>query len=80
MPMPTPLGVPVVMISPDSSVMPVVKVAMQLAISKIMSPVLESCTVAPFRRSWMRRAWGSGISSAVTSHGPMGAEPSRLLL
>ncbi len=37
-----------------------------------MFAVLESWRVSPFTRAWMRRACGSGTSSAVVRKGPTG--------
>src|SRR6266702_1272772 len=73
LPAPTPSGVPVAMMSPGSSVMPDEMSAIRTGISKIMYLVLESCFMTPFFVSQSRRSCGSGISSAVTMHGPNGA-------
>ena len=42
-----------------------------------MSFVFESCIVLPLRMVWMRSAFGSGISSFSTRHGPSGANVSK---
>ena len=47
---PTPEGVPVLMISPASRVMPEDKLSMIVGMSKIMSRVLPSCMTSPFTR------------------------------
>src|ERR1041385_3099195 len=51
---PTPEGVPVLMISPGSSVIPAERLSMVVGISKIMSRVLPSCITSPLTRQ-MRR-------------------------
>jgi hypothetical protein len=47
--------------------------------SKIMSAVLPCWRSTPLTLSLMPSAYGSGISSAVTIHGPQGAKPSNHL-
>ena len=43
-----------------------------------MSEVVPSWRSSPFTQVRTRRAWGSGTSSAVTNHGPMGPWVSKL--
>ena len=52
---------------------------MRRATPKIISLVLEFCTTWPFSTQRMASACGSGISSAVTSAGPIGQKPSSVL-
>ncbi len=70
--MPTPLGVPVRMRSPGSSVHVSAMKSMTACGPKIMSPVVESWRGSPL--TWVRShsASGSGTSSAVVIHGPHG--------
>src|SRR5579883_2504059 len=69
---PTPLGVPVAMISPGSSVMPSESSAMIWGMVKIIILVLESCLRTPLTSRRRLRFCGLSISSAVTIHGPIG--------
>ena len=62
---------------PGSSVVLPLRNSMIAGISKIMSRVVLSCSVSPFTIVRMRRACGSGISSAVTRQGPSGAKVSK---
>ena len=45
----------------------------------ISREVLDLCRSSPLTRQVISRAGGQAISSAVTSTGPMGVAPSRLL-
>ena len=76
---PTPWGVPVKRTVPGSSVVLPLRNSMSVGTSKIMSLVFQSCIVLPLRRVWMRSAFGSGISSLSTRHGPSGANVSKVL-
>ena len=76
---PTPGGVPVVMMSPGSSVMYRLTWATRVATEKIMVRVFPVCMRVPFTSSHMSRTCGSGISSVVTSHGPIGPAVSKPL-
>src|SRR6266571_1599214 len=75
---PTPLGVPVGIISPGSNVMPLERVAIIVRIGKIIMLVFASCLVMPLTRNLTISCCGSLISSAVTIHGPIGQYPSML--
>ncbi len=75
---PTPSGVPVIMMSPGSSLHPAEISRSRRGSLKTMNFVFESCFVTPFTRVWMRSAVGS-ISSALTIHGPMGRWLSKFL-
>jgi hypothetical protein len=79
LPIPTPGGVPVAMMSPGTSVMYSLTYEMILRTGKIIVRVLPSCMRSPFTSSHMARFCGSGISSVVTSHGPSGPNVSQLL-
>ena len=70
---------PVEMMSPGSSVMIEEAHSMVSGMRKIMSAVLPCCRSSPFTHNRMSSACGSGISSAVTIHGPQGANPSNHL-
>ena len=76
--MPTPLGVPVRMTVPGRSVVLPLKNSIRAGTSKIMSEVFSSCIVTPLRIVRTTRAFGSGISSGVTRHGPMGRNVSKV--
>jgi hypothetical protein len=67
------------MTSPGSSVIVRDAKATTVATSKIISAVVESCHVSPLTDDHRRRAWGSSISSVVTTTGPIGAKPSEPL-
>jgi hypothetical protein len=69
---PTPSGVPVAMTSPGSRVKPCESTAIHSSTAKIIFEVWLDWRVSPFTRSVMLRVCGSGISSAVTSTGPIG--------
>src|SRR5579859_23643 len=69
---PTPLGVPVAMMSPASSVMPCERMEMMLRTSNSILAVVSSCLVTPLTRKYSFSFCGSGISSAVTIQGPIG--------
>ena len=73
---PTPGGVPVAITSPGSRLIVRVTNAISSATPKIICAVDESCTVSPPTSHRIRSVCGSGISSVVTSHGPMGRNPS----
>jgi uroporphyrin-III C-methyltransferase/precorrin-2 dehydrogenase/sirohydrochlorin ferrochelatase len=76
----TPEGVPVAMISPASSVMNSESKAMVLATEKIISEVLDCCSVSPLTRVMMLRPDAPGGSaSAVTTNGPVGPVASKFL-
>ncbi len=49
---------------------------MRVATERTIWPVLASCTVWPSTTVQMCRSCGSGISSAVTTKGPVGVKPS----
>ena len=53
--------------------------SMSAGILKIIRPVLESCSFSPPMVRLMARACGSGISSLLTTHGPIGANVGKLL-
>src|SRR5581483_268726 len=74
---PTPEGVPVLMISPGSSVMPADRLSMIVGMSKIMSRVLPSCITSPLTRQMSRTCCGSGSALLCTIHGPSGQKVSR---
>ena len=76
---PTPAGVPVASTMPGSRVATVDRWAIIWAMVKIMSAVVPSWRNSPLTRVRTARAWGSAISSAVTSHGPIGPWVSKLL-
>src|SRR5208283_4530196 len=76
---PTPDGVPVETMSPGSSVNTLDKYATSSGILKIRCFVLESCRISPLISIRMSSACGSGISSFVTIHGPIGAKVSKVL-
>jgi len=69
---PTPSGVPVAMISPGSSVMPLDKLGDDTRDRKIIALVLELCWVWPFTRNAIFKFCGSVSSTASTIHGPIG--------
>ena len=69
---PTPAGVPVASTVCGSSVATVDRWAIISATVKIMSDVVPSWRTSPLTRVRTRNDWGSGISSAVTTHGPTG--------
>src|SRR5450755_5072748 len=73
---PTPSGVPVAMISPGSSVMPLDNSAMMRGIEKIIALVFEFCRVRPLTRSAIDRFCGSVSSAVSTTQGPTGHVPS----
>src|SRR5581483_1328078 len=56
---PTPLGVPVAITSPGSSVVHSVMCAIRVGMSKIILPVWLSCTTSPLRVVWRSRFCGS---------------------
>src|ERR1017187_3911680 len=76
---PTPGGVPVEIKSPTSQVADLERWLIRNGTLKIRLLVFESCKVSPLSVREIRRLWGSGISSAVTIHGPVGAKVSQLL-
>ena len=63
---------PVAIRSPGSSVIVRLIEATSSATPNTICAVLEDWSSRPFRRSRIASACGSGISSAVTSHGPHG--------
>src|SRR5438552_1970494 len=69
---PTPDGVPVLMMSPGSSVSPADKLSIVVGMSKIISRVLPSCMTSPLTRQMRRTCWGSGSALLWTIHGPRG--------
>ena len=69
---PTPAGVPVETTSPGSRVKTVESSATMSQHEKIMSSVDESWRSSSLTQVRRRRRWGSGTSSVVTSHGPIG--------
>ena len=76
----TPDGVPVMMMSPGSSVMHLLSSCTSVGTSKIRSSVLLSCMVTPLTRVEMRSgAAPLGSSSAVTMSGPKPPVPSKFL-
>src|ERR1044071_1072759 len=74
---PTPEGVPVLMMSPGSSVIPADRLSMIVGMSKIMSRVLPSCITSPLTRQTSRTCCGSGRALLCTIHGPSGQKVSR---
>src|SRR5262249_1666311 len=76
---PTPAGVPVRMMSPAYSVIPLDNCAICSARLKIMLLLLESCLRTSFTQSLRPRFCGSPMSRAGTIHGPSGQEPSNVL-
>src|SRR5947207_2043539 len=64
-------------LSPGRSVKPCERTATHSSTGKIIFEVWLDCRVSPFTRSAIASAWGSGISSAVTSAGPIGQKVSR---
>ena len=75
MALPTPAGVPVEMISPGSSVTYEEMNSITAATGKICIAVLESCLISPLTFSVRRSFWGSGMASALVTHGPTGQKP-----
>ena len=75
--MPTPLGVPVRIRSPGSSVANSEITLTSVATSKIISSVDDSCTTWPLRIVRSVRSCGSASSSVVTSTGPTGVDASQ---
>jgi hypothetical protein len=76
---PTPAGVPVLTMSPGSSVITRDKKLSNFGKLKIHSAVDPSCLSSPFKKVRRRTRDGSDNSSAVTTQGPMGHErPPRL--
>src|SRR5712691_5730009 len=73
---PTPAGVPVETTSPGSSVTIAVRNSIRRAGGKIMSEVGDDCICSPFRYDETRTCCGSGISSGVTTSGPIGEKVS----
>ena len=69
--------VPVAMISPGSRVWTEDSHSMQRGILCAMSLVLKFCIKVPLFDSRICSFCGSGISSLVTIHGPIGAKVSR---
>ena len=69
---PTPPGVPVAITSPGSSVNAIEQWLMIAATPKYICAVLACCRTSPLTRHSISSACGSGISSAVTSAGPIG--------
>ena len=67
---PTPLGVPVAMMSPGFSAQKLEQYSMMRRTPKHRSLTGACCSTSPFTRVASRSAAGSGISSVVTSHGP----------
>ena len=74
-PMPTPEGVPVAMMSPGSRVIPREQVSISVGMSKIRSVVFASWRSSPLTQHRTRVSSPSS-SSAVTTHGPMGQKVS----
>ena len=78
--MATPEGVPVMMMSPGSSVMTLLSSCTRVGTSKIRSSVLLSCMTSPLTRVMMRSgAPPGGSSSDVTMSGPKPPVPSKFL-
>ena len=75
-PMPTPTGVPVAIRSPGYSVMPADSISISVGMSKIKSLVLASWRSSPLTQQCTSVSWPS-ISSALTSHGPIGQKVSK---
>ena len=67
------------MIAPARSVIVSLRLLTIVATSKIMSAVDDDCIVSPLIVVVSRSAFGSGTSSAVVIHGPIGANVSKLL-
>src|SRR6266487_195951 len=70
--MPTPGGVPVAMTSPGSRVNDAEHQLIRWLTGKYMSAVEADWVGEPLMMHWILRPFGSGISSAVTSTGPIG--------
>lgn len=68
--------VPVKMISPGCSVMPIEKKDTNCLTPKIISAVLAFCFITPFTFVWTTNCWGSGITLVDTIAGPHGPQPS----
>jgi hypothetical protein len=79
MPSATPGGVPVMMTSPGSSTMNCEQYHTMWAAPKIIVLVEPFCRLSPLTVSHMSSFCGFGISSLVTSHGPIGPNVSALL-
>ena len=79
LPNPTPGGVPVVMMSPGSSVISIEQYDTMVAMSKIIVLVLPVCMRSPLTSSHIASLPGLPTSSAVTSHGPIGPKVSKPL-
>ena len=77
--MPTPPGVPVAMTSPGSRVMIVLRSATISAGPNTSWSVLDDCLVTPSTVQLTSRPRPSPISSTVTSAGPTGVDPSKVL-
>ncbi len=69
---PAPPGLPVEMRVPGKRVTDSDSLWMSVATDRTIWPVLASCTVCPSTTVQMCRSCGSGISSAVTTNGPVG--------
>ena len=76
---PTPSGVPVATTSPGSSVISMDRYSTSAGIEWTSFAVELSCMRSPLRSSAMPIASGGPASSGVTSAGPNGAEPSKVL-
>src|SRR5260370_4768151 len=74
--MPAPEGVPVEMMSPASSVIAAEMYDKSSGIGKIKWQVFDLCITCEFKRPSIHRLCGSGISSRVVSHGPVGQKVS----
>ena len=77
--MPTPCGVPVRITVPGTSVVLPLRNSMIRGTSKIMSEVVQSCSVTPLMWVAIFRLLGFLISSVVTSTGPSGQKVSKNL-
>ena len=73
----TPAGVPVAITSPGSSVITCEIHATSSATGRIIAVVRSHWRSSPFTRQVISRSGAPGISSRVTTHGPIGVNVSK---
>src|SRR5687768_13270759 len=76
---PVPLGVPVDIMSPGSSVITLLRLFTIFSIFRTRFEVEEDCLTSSFTLVISCKLFGSWISSPVTTHGPHGPNESKLL-
>src|SRR5262245_62032515 len=74
-----PVGVPVDIISPASSVITLLRLFTIFSMFRTSFEVEEHCLTSSFTLVISCKSFGSGISSRVTIHGPHGPKESKLL-